>query len=201
MGQIRALFWDVGGVLLTNAWDHEERSLAAERFHLDKSEFETRHKAAVPGFEEGKITLDEYLDRTIFYEPRDFEKPEFKSFLFSLTRPKPEVIEIARSASHRCLMCAINNESRELNELRIRKFGLLEVFSLFVSSCYVGIRKPEERIFRLALDLTQKPAEECCFIDDRPVNLEGAKQVGLRTVLMRDAAQLKRDLQQLGVTL
>lgn len=199
MGAIRVLFWDVGGVLLSNAWDHDERDLAIDRFHLDKSEFEARHKDAVPSFEEGKISLDEYLDRTVFYKPRDFDRPEFKSFMFSLTQAKPDVLEFARSISGKCFMATINNESRELNELRIRKFGLTQIFNLFVSSCYVGIRKPDQQFFRLALDLTQKAPEECCFVDDRPVNLEGAKKVGLQTVLMQDIAQLRRDLQTLGV--
>ncbi len=199
MKPIRTLFWDVGGVLLTNAWDHEERDRAVEKFQLKKTEFETRHKEAVAAFEEGKITLDQYLDRTVFYQPCKFTKEEFKNYMFSLSKPKPEVLEFARSLASRCLMATVNNESRELNEYRIRQFNLTQIFDLFVSSCFVGIRKPDERIYRLALDLIQKAADECCFIDDRPVNIEGAAKVGMRTVLMRDLAQLKKDLQSLGV--
>jgi putative hydrolase of the HAD superfamily len=196
---IRNLFWDVGGVLLTNAWDHEERDRAIERFHLDKTDFEARHKAVVGDFEEGKVTLDQYLERTIFYQPRKFTKEEFKSFMFSLSRSKPEVLEFARSLANKYLMATLNNESRELNEYRIRQFNLLESFDLFVSSCYVGLRKPDERIYRLALDLIQKTPEECCFIDDRQVNIDAAAKVGLRTVMMRDIAQLKKDLQRQGI--
>jgi putative hydrolase of the HAD superfamily len=196
---IRTLFWDVGGVLLTNAWDHEERGRAVERFHIEKADFEARHKEIVTAFEEGKVTLDQYLERTVFHQPRKFTKEEFKSFMFSLSRPKPAVLEFTRSLASKCLMATINNESRELNEYRIRQFNLLETFDLFVSSCYVGLRKPDDRIYRLALDLIQKTPEECCFIDDRPVNIDAAAKVGLRTVLMRDLTQLKKDLQGLGV--
>jgi putative hydrolase of the HAD superfamily len=196
---IRTLFWDVGGVLLTNAWDHEERERATEKFQLEKADFEARHKEAVTAFEEGKITLDQYLDRTVFYQPRKFSKEEFKAFMFSLSKPKPGVLEFARSLSSKCLMATINNESRELNEYRIRQFNLTQIFDLFVSSCFVGIRKPDEKIYRLALDLIQRSPEECCFIDDRPVNIDAAAKVGLRTVLMRDLTQLKKDLQSLGV--
>jgi putative hydrolase of the HAD superfamily len=198
---IRALFWDIGGVLLTNAWDHEERDLAIQKFQLDKSDFETRHKTVLVPFEEGRLTLDEYLEETVFYRPRPFTPDEFKQFMFSLSRPKPETIEIARSLSGKYHMATINNESRELNEFRIQTHKLTELFDLFISSCFVGVRKPEARIYRMALDVTQHVADECCFIDDRPINLEGAAKLGIKTVLMKDPAQLRRDLQNLGVAI
>ena len=200
MKPIRTLFWDVGGVLLSNAWDHEERDRAVEKFSLQKADFEARHKEAVATFEEGKITLDQYLDRTVFYQPRKFSKEEFKNYMFSLSKPKPEVLEFARSLAGKYLMAAINNESREMNDYRIKQFGLSQIVDLFVSSCYVGMRKPDEKIYRVALDLIQKAPDECCFIDDRPANIEGAAKVGMRTVLMRDPAQLTKDLQGLGVS-
>jgi putative hydrolase of the HAD superfamily len=194
------LFWDVGGVLLTNAWDHEERASAVEKFQLQKADLEARHKEVVSAFEEGKLSLDQYLDRAVFYQSRKFTKEEFKSFMLSLSKPKTEVLDFARTLAKKCLMSTINNESRELNEYRIRQFNLTQIFDLFVSSCYVGIRKPDERIYRLALDLIQKTPDECCFIDDRPVNIDAAVKVGMRTILMRDLEQLKRDLQSLGVS-
>jgi putative hydrolase of the HAD superfamily len=196
---IRALFWDIGGVLLTNAWDHEERDLAIQKFQLDKPEFEARHKKVLVPFEEGSLSLDEYLEQTVFYRPRPFTPDEFKQFMFSLSRPKPETIEIARSLSGKYQMATINNESRKLNQYRIQTFKLTELFDLFISSCFVGVRKPEARIYRMALEVTQHVADECCFIDDRPINLEGAAKLGIKTVLMKDPAQLRRDLHNLGV--
>jgi putative hydrolase of the HAD superfamily len=197
---VRTLFWDVGGVLLTNAWDHEERERAVENFQLQKVDFEARHKEVVTMFEEGKISLDQYLDRTVFYQARKFSKEEFKSYMFSLSKPKTEVLEFARRLAGKYLMATINNESREMNEYRIKQFGLSQVCDLFVSSCYVGMRKPDEKIYRVALDMIQKTPDECCFIDDRPANIDGAAKVSMRTVLMRDSAQLKKDLQSLGVS-
>ena len=199
MKPIRILFWDVGGVLLTNAWDHEERDRAVENFQLQKADFEARHKEVVTAFEEGKVTLDQYLEQTVFYQQRKFSKEEFKSFMFSLSKPKPEVLEFAPGLASKYLMGTLNNESRELNEYRIKQFGLAQFFDLFVSSCYVGLRKPDEKIYRLALDLIQKAPEECCFVDDRQVNIDAAAKVGLRTVLMRDLAELKKGLQSHGV--
>ena len=199
MPEIRALFWDVGGVLLTNAWDHEERNFAIEQFHLDKDEVESRHKLCVQPFEEGRMSLDEYLQQTVFSQPRTFSPEEFKQYMFSLSKPKPDVLEIARGLRDRYLMATINNESRELNQYRIATFQLTEYFQIFVSSCFVGLRKPDERIYRLALDLTQRKAEECCFIDDRQVNIEAAAKVGMRAILLRDARQLKADFAKTGV--
>src|ERR1700752_1635238 len=103
MQAIRALFWDVGGVILTNAWDHEERNLAVEKFHLDKAAFEARHTEVVAPFEEGKLTLDDYLGKTVFYQPRTFSREEFERFMFSLSNPKTEVLELAGSLSKKYL--------------------------------------------------------------------------------------------------
>ena len=136
----------------------------------------------------------------LLHQARKFSKEEFKNYMFSLSKPKPEVLEFARGLAGKYLMASINNESREMNEYRIKQFGLSQMFDLFVSSCYVGMRKPDEKIYRVALDMIQKTPDECCFIDDRPVNIDGAATVSMRTVLMRDPAQLKKDLQSLGVS-
>jgi putative hydrolase of the HAD superfamily len=199
---IRAIFWDVGGVLLTNAWDRTERTAALEHFRLDEEEFHDRHEMVVSSFERGKITLDEYIDRTVFYRARPFARDAFRDYMFSLSQPFPEVLEFVRalSDSGKYFMGTINNESRELNNYRIEKFGLRKIFRLFVSSCYVGFRKPERDIYRLALETTQIPADQCCFIDDRALNLECAAKLGMPTIEMQQVEQLRGDLAKLGVT-
>jgi len=201
LSEIKALFWDVGGVLLTNAWDRTQREASLEHFHLDREEFADRHELVVSSFERGKISLDEYLDRTVFYRPRPFGREEFKNFMFSLSQPNPEALAFAKrlADSGKYLMGTINNESRELNQYRIEKFGLRAIFKVFVSSCLVGLRKPEEGIYRLALDITQQIADECCFIDDRALNLEMARRLGMHTIEMDHVQQLREDLQKLGV--
>jgi putative hydrolase of the HAD superfamily len=199
---IRAIFWDVGGVLLTNAWDHTERSAALKRFDLDEREFHDRHEMVVSSFERGKITLDEYLDRTVFYRPRPFSREAFREYMLSLSQPLPGMLELAQalSDSGKYLMATINNESRELNYYRMERFGLRKIFRLFFSSCFVGLRKPERDIYRLALETTQIPAEECCFIDDRALNLECAAQLGMQTIQMNTREQLQLDLGKMGVS-
>lgn len=203
MPAIRAIFWDVGGVLLSNAWDRTQRTTALEHFHLDEAEFHDRHEMVVSSFERGKITLDEYLDRTVFYRTRPFTRDEFRDFMYSLSQPFPEVLSFAQalSDSGKYFMGTINNESRELNYYRIEKCGLRKMFRLFVSSCFVGFRKPERDIYRLALETTQIPAEACCFIDDRALNLECATKLGMKTIEMQNVEQLRADLVKLGVSL
>jgi len=142
--KITALFWDVGGVLLSNAWDRAQRKQALDHFALNEAEFDDRHDMVISSFERGKIGLQEYLERTVFYRPRSFTIDDFKNFFFSLSQPNPPALELARSlaGSGQYLMATINNESTDLNLYRIHTFGLQKIFSLFVSSCFVGFRKP-----------------------------------------------------------
>jgi putative hydrolase of the HAD superfamily len=188
-------------VLLTNAWDHTQRTAALAHFGLDKEEFHSRHELLVSSFERGKISLDEYLDRSVFYQERPFTRDQFRDFMFSLSQPMPEVLAFARALadSGKYLMGTLNNESRELNLYRIEKFGLRKTFCLFVSSCFVGLRKPESGIYRLAIDITQINPEECCFIDDRALNLECAAKLGMHTIQMQTPQQLREELAKLGV--
>ena len=201
MPEINAMFWDVGGVLLTNAWDRNQRERALEQFKLDEAEFHDRHEMLVSSLERGKIGFEEYLDRTIFYRPRPFAREVFKDYVFSLSQPHRDVLALAEqlAKSGKYFMGTINNESKDLNLYRIQTFGLKEIFSLFVSSCFVGLRKPEEGIYGLALELTQKSPENCCFIDDRDLNLETARRLGMHTIEMQDVEQLRRELRKLEV--
>lgn len=202
MPTIRALFWDVGGVLLTNAWDHDQRANALAHFQIDADDFHSRHEMLVSSFERGKITLDEYLERTIFYRARSFSPESFRDYMFSLSQSFPDVLQFAQSLadSGKYFMGTINNESRDLNYYRMDKFGLRKIFRLFVSSCFVGMRKPERDIYRLALEITQIPADECCFIDDRPLNLECAAKMGMHTIQMKGLDQLRTELSRLNVS-
>jgi putative hydrolase of the HAD superfamily len=203
LADIKAIFWDVGGVILSNAWDHKQRQRALQEFHLDESEFDDRHDMLVSSFERGKINLTDYLERTVFYRPRPFTPDAFRDFMYSLSQPVPEVLAIARELSNSgaYFMATINNESTDLNAFRIKQFDLQEIFKVFVSSCFVGLRKPEEGIYRLALQITQRPPDQCCFIDDRPLNLDSAKRLGMRTINMQNPKQLRQDLEALGVKL
>jgi putative hydrolase of the HAD superfamily len=201
VSEIHAIFWDVGGVLLTNAWDHTQRMAALEHFRLDEEEFHSRHEMVVSSFERGKISLDEYLDRTVFYRNRPFTPDEFRDYMYSLSQPMPDILAFARALadSGKYFMGTINNESRELNLHRIEKFGMREIFRLFVSSCFVGLRKPESGIYRLAIEITQMDPAECCFIDDRDLNLECAAKLGMKTIQMQTLEQLREELGTFGV--
>jgi putative hydrolase of the HAD superfamily len=199
---ITAIFWDVGGVLLTNAWDREQRRRTLEHFGLDEAEFDDRHDMLVSSFERGKIGLSDYLERTVFYRPRSFSTQDFEAYMLSLSQELDGTLDLARNLarSGKYLMSTINNESRELNLYRIQNFHLRDIFDFFVSSCFVGLRKPESGIYRLALELTQRPPLECCFIDDRALNLDTASRLGMNVIRKESPEQLREELQKLGVT-
>jgi putative hydrolase of the HAD superfamily len=196
MAEIKALFWDNGGVFLTNGWDRNSRRAAVEKFHLDWNDFEDRHELMLDAFETGRATLDDYLHRTVFYHDRSFSSDDFKAFMFAQSQPYAEPLaflgQIARS--RRFLMGSLNNESREINEYRIDKFALRDYFGAFFSSCYLGVRKPDPEIYKLALKITQQKPPECILIDDRGLNLEVAREVGIQTILFKNLAQLRNDL-------
>lgn len=203
MSDVTALFWDVGGVILTNGWDRNSRAAAAQKFGIDWEEFQDRHELAFPAFETGKITLDTYLQRTVFYRKRSFTREEFTDFMFAQSSEFSESRAVLSdvAASGKYLQATINNEPLELNERRIHQFNLRREFQAFFSSCYLGVRKPDEGIYRLALEVTQRSPDESLFIDDRELNLECARQMHMRTIHFQDATQLRRDLAASGVNL
>ncbi len=201
MPEITTLFWDIGGVIMTNGWDTVARRRAAETFHLDWEEFQDRHDLSFPAFDSGLISLDEYLNRTLFYRPRAFTREEFIAFMFAQSKEYPEsravLDNLARMEKY--FIGSINNEPLELNEYRIKAFHLRRDFQVFFSSCYLHTRKPEEMIYRIALEVTQRPAGECVFIDDRALNLENPRKLGFKTIHYKDAEQLRAELKNCGV--
>jgi len=201
MSDVTAIFWDVGGVILSNGWDRAARAAATKKFGIDWEEFQDRHELASPAFETGRITLDTYLQRTIFYRTRSFTREEFTDFIFAQSEEFPESRAVLSdvAACGKYLQATINNEPLELNEHRIHQFNLRREFEAFFSSCYLGVRKPEDRIYQVALAVTQRNPDECLFIDDRELNLESARQMHMRTIHFQDAAQLRRDLVASGV--
>ncbi|MDB5035594.1 MAG: hypothetical protein JWQ98_2835 [Chlorobi bacterium] len=203
MSTITTIFSDVGGVILTNGWDRNARRTGAETFGLDWEEFQDRHDLAGQEFEIGTITLDSYLARTIFYRHRDFTPDQFKEFIFAQSQPFPETLAIMGrlARSGRYLMSTLNNEELELNNYRIERFELRKYFTMFLSSCFLHMRKPDEVIYRTALAIVQRHPEECLFIDDRRLNVEAASSLGIRTILHESPEQLLNDLAAQGIEL
>lgn len=201
MGQISALFWDNGGVILTNGWDRDARHRAVAKFQLDWTEFEDRHELVLNAFETGELSLDDYLKRTVFYRPRPYAPEDFTRFMFEQSQPFPDSLAFARALAltKKYLMAALNNESVEINEYRIATFKLRDCFDIFLSSCYLRVRKPDPEIYRLSLRITQRAPSECILIDDRELNLECAHELGINTILYKDAGQLRDELARHGV--
>jgi putative hydrolase of the HAD superfamily len=198
---ITHLFFDIGGVLGTNAWSTPQRRRAIERFGLDAGEFEQQHRDAVGTFEQGRMTLDEYLDATVFYRERGFSRGAFVDFMLAESRPDQATIALARQLANtgKFRMMTLNNESVELNLHRIERFGLHDIFAAFFTSCWVGVTKPARRIYEVALAISQAPPERAIFIDDRNPNLMPASALGMQTIHFTTGDQLAGQLAALGV--
>lgn len=199
MTEIHHIFFDIGGVLGSNGWDREQRASAVQRFRLDADEFQWRHEQVIGEWEEGRITLDEYLDNAVFYTQRDFSRSEFTRFMLDQSVPHPEAIAVARSLAEtsRFTMMTLNNEAEELNNYRIERFELRSIFDAFLTSCWLGVRKPLRRFYHNALSIAQCEPRKALFIDDRQQNLVPAKAIGMNVIQFRSPQQLRDELEHL----
>lgn len=199
--EITCLFLDIGGVLLTNGWDHHARKRAANHFKLEWADMEERHHLTFDTCEEGKLTLQEYLGRVVFYRKRPFTRTQFRSFMFAQSKPYPEMIELVRKlkARYGLKIVVVSNESRELNAYRIGKFKLDQFVDSFVSSCFVHVRKPDAAIFRLALDIAQTPAGQVVYIENTPMFVQVAEGLGIRSILHTDYGSTCAKLTSFGL--
>lgn len=178
----KIVFSDIGGVLLSNGWGHESRMAAAEKFDINYEEMDVLHDFIFNVFEMGKISLDDYLDTVIFNHERKFSRKEFKDFMFASSVQLPDTLPWLidwKKKYTNIKVISINNEARELNQYRINTFRLHNFFDAFVSSCEVGMRKPDPGIFQLALGIAQAKPEECLYFDDRMMLVEAARKAGI----------------------
>ena len=198
---VELVLFDIGGVLGSNGWDREQRMAAVERFGLDEDDFQYRHEETVGAFESGQISLDEYLDVTVFCDGRSFSREEFTAFMLAQSIPWTDSIAIARdlAAAGEVRLATLNNESEALNNFRIRRFGLREIFPTFFTSCWLGVRKPTHEIYTRALGMTQADPTHTLFIDDRTQNLNPAAALGMQTIHFQSAAQLRANLEERGL--
>jgi putative hydrolase of the HAD superfamily len=198
---IQTLFVDVGEVLLTNGWDHLARKRAAKHFKLDWADMDERHRLVFETHEEGRLPFEEYLDWVVFYEKRAFTRNQFRDFIFAQSKPYPRMIKLITElkAKYGLKIVIVSNESREVNAYRISTFKLDQLVDTFISSCFVHIRKPDLRIFRLALDLAQTPAAQAVFIDNTPMFVQIAKDLGIRGILHVDYESTRAKLASFGL--
>ena len=193
-GDVTALFWDIGGVVLSNGWDEVTRERAVRKFSLDQQDLEARHAVAFPAYEKGQITFDEYMQRAVFWQPRPFSREEFQAFVFAQSTEKPEGRAVLDevSASRRYLVAALNNEGLELNAYRIEKIpSAAQLLAVLYFVLPGNAQRPDEAIYRAALGVAQRQPGECIFIDDREENLEAPRRLGMRTIRFEEASQLR----------
>ena len=196
------ILFDIGGVLLTNGWDHQERAAIVAQFYLDAQALEAHHAKAFEPWERGELTLDEYLDAVIFYEPRSFTREEFFAAICAQSKKLPDgalcILE-ELAASDKYVVGSLNNEARETHEFRMTNFGLRKFLKFTLTSCYLGIRKPDPKIYQRALGILGATPERVVFIDDRLENVAAAAEAGMSAIRFTGAEALRRDLKSLQV--
>ena len=194
-------FFDIGGVLLSNGWDTAARKLAAQTFGLDFAEFQTRHEMLKTAFETGRLSLDGYTKKAVFYRPRTFTPADFQNFMFQQSEVLGETLEWVRALgrSKKCRLFTLNNESKELHENRVIQHRLNEIFEGFLTSCYLGMAKPDEGIYLSAIGIAGCGAEQAIFIDDRALNVEPATALGLRAFQFQGLESLRAFLKDQGI--
>jgi len=198
---ITTLFLDIGGVLLTDGWDHHARKRAATTFKLEFAEMEERHHLIFETYEEGKLTLEEYLGLVVFYQKRPFTRAQFQRFMFAQSKSHPQMIELIAQLKvrHGLKIGVVSNEARELNTYRIREFKLDGFVDFFVSSCFVHVRKPDADLFRLALDIAQARPQQVVYIENTPMFVQIAEGLGIRSILHTDYKSTHAELSALGL--
>jgi putative hydrolase of the HAD superfamily len=199
---VKALFVDIGGVLLTDGWNRSARQQAATTFNLDYPEMEERHHLTFDTYEEGKLSLDEYLERVVFYQPRPFSREEFRTFMFTRSQPFPHMLDLLGrlKKAYGLKIVAVSNEGRELTLYRIRQFGLDRLIDVFISSCFVHYRKPDHDIYRMALDVAQLQPGDVVYIEDRTLFVQVAQSLGIRGIVHRDAGSTQVVLSHWGLS-
>ena len=200
---ITTLFLDIGGVLLTNGWDNNIRKRAADKFSLDYEEMNERHHLTFDTYEEGKLSLDEYLNRVVFFQERSFSREEFKAFMYAQSQPFPEMIELIRGlkTQYGLQVAAVSNEGRELTVYRVQQFKLSTFINFFVSSCFVHYRKPDTDMYRIALDIAQVSPQQVVYIDDRPMFVEVAQGLEIRGIIHKGYETTRKALEAMGLAL
>jgi len=199
---ITTLFLDIGGVLLTDGWNRESRKSAATIFKLDHNEMEDRHQLTFDTYEEGDLTLNEYLKRVVFYETRKFSEEDFTKFIFKQSLPYHDTIAFFKELKNRyhLKIIALSNEGRELNAFRVKKFKLNEIFDAFISSSFVHHRKPDATIFCIASDISQTAPEHSLYIDNTLMFVKVAQSIGMKGIHYEGLIKLKNQLKRYGLT-
>lgn len=200
---ITTLFVDVGKVLLTDSWGPTMRQRAVEQFGFDFAEVAQRSQLTFEGYEEGNISLDEYLDWVVFYQPRSFSRQEVKTFMLAQSQPDPAMLDLIRALRQRygLKVAVVTNDGREFIVHRVQQFGLKEFVDFFIVSCFVHCRKPEPQIYRMALDIAQVEPTEVVYIDDQALFVQVAQKFGLHTIHHTGYEATRAALAALGLVL
>ena len=203
-GSIRTIFWDIGGVVLTNGWDKGQRSRVLSRLGVNLEAYEEVHERANYYWERGLMTAKEFFAQTVLQANPHLDLT-FET-LWPQVCAESKVLhaecldmlsELKEQGSYR--LATLNNESRELNEYRLDAFKLRSLFDYFICSGYVHEMKPLPGIFRSAIDVSGFAARTALFIDDKSENCAAAEALGMHVICFKTPRQLCTELAGYGI--
>ncbi len=192
--RIGAVISDFGGVLTTPlinsfAAFQDQTGISGEalgRAMQAIAERDGEHPLYV--LETGRMTEADFLGQVAAaLEPELGHHPEmhaFKEIYFEALEPNEPMIGLMREVGRRGYrMALLTNNVREWEHLWRSMLPVDEIFELVIDSGFVGMRKPDPRIYELTIArLAGVSAEECLFVDDVEVNVDAARAIGMTAV-------------------
>lgn len=197
---IKTVFVDIGGVLLSNSWDTKCVKDSVSFFGIEEEEVLFRHAEVASLYYCGKISLDEYIKYVIFFTERNFGCDEYKKFVFEQSQAFEEMIKYIKflRGHFRLKIVTLNNEGRELNEFRIKKFKLHEFVDTFISSSYLKLCKPDPEFYKVALDISGSDPSEVLYIEERELMTAVAGKLGIKSILHSSYKGTRKEVEKLG---
>lgn len=201
---IKAVFFDLGGVLTTGPWEgfaRYEREAGLPEGLIRKMNATNSDDNAWARYERGRVDLAGFCDlfeaeaRALGYEVNAM-------LVMGAIRgePRPEMMEAVRFCKSRYKIAALTNnfsapEGRGRAEDAPGAFS--DLFDVVIESSKVGVRKPDPRFYELACEAVEVEPSEVVFLDDLGVNLKPARAMGMHTIKVVDGHQAVAELYEI----
>ena len=197
---IKTVICDLGGVYFTDG-----SALAIERISAAYGIPPDRVGDVLMGdlgssYRLGEITATDFWDRAKESWDLQVSTDEIASIWLRAYEPVEGTVAIVdrlRAAGYRTLFLSDNVQER-IDYLE-ETCGFLHRFAGGVLSHLAGLRKPDPKIYELALEKASCAAAQCVYVDDKPAMLEPAMRMGMSAIPFENPGQLERDLQSLGL--
>jgi epoxide hydrolase-like predicted phosphatase len=194
---IKAVVWDIGGVIMRTEDQAPRAELAAElgvtREYLNELVFGGEQGTRTQVGEISQQELWDYVRSELNLAPGEY--PDLRERFFGGDVLDTELVDFIRSLKPRYKIGIISNAWREIED-SLMEWGIDDAFEVVVGSGDVGIMKPDPRIFQIALERLAVEPFEAVFVDDFIQNIHGAQALGIAAIHFQGREQVIRELEQ-----